>query len=108
MTTNILSPSWRGLRAEPIDPAAIRFTATAGPVYADCEGCIFISQSSAVCGRAAEISGSNCDYPMHDGRSMIFVLDRSDPRQIQMDLEIEQQSEATLAATDIASITTKP
>ena len=97
MTTNILSPSWRGLRAEPIDPATIRFTAVAGPIYADCEGCIFISQSSAVCERAAEISGMNCDSPMHDGRSLIFTLDKTDERQMQ--LPIEQQSGQATAVT---------
>ena len=103
MTKNILSPAWRGQRATPIDPATIRFTAAPGPVYADCCGCIFIDQSGKVCRAAQALSGMDCDAPMHDGHSLIFVLDKTDVRQ--MILPIEQQSEAAPAATGIASIT---
>lgn len=88
MTTNILSPKWEGDIAEPIDPAAVRFKPAPGAVYADCQGCMFIGQSSAVCRRASELSvqngGVDCDdpWPGPEGGSIVYVLDKSDPRQL--------------------------
>jgi hypothetical protein len=84
MTTNILSPKWEGFTAVAIDPATIRFKANKAPVYADCEGCLFLGQRSAVCRRACEIAGVDCDDPWPAGGSMIFVLDKSDPRQMNL------------------------
>lgn len=93
MTKNIMSPNWRGERSEAIDPAAIRFTIAEAPVFADCEGCIFIRQQSAVCRKAAEIAQANglidCDEALPNGRSGIYVLDKSDPRQNQIDFIAE-------------------
>lgn len=106
MTKNVLSPHWTGSdRAEPIDPAMIRFKVAEAPIFADCEGCLFINQFSPVCRRAAELSGHDCDDPLPNGRSAIFVLDKSDPRQVQMDLEIVGQGGATADAISRAPIT---
>lgn len=88
MSLNILSDNWRGHTAMPIDLDAIRFKVAPAPVFADCEGCIFARQRSAVCRRASEISGFDCEDALPDGRSGIFVIDRTDPRQIQMELEV--------------------
>lgn len=86
MTTNILSPKWEGDTATPIDPATLRFKPAKAPVYADCEGCMFVGQTSAVCRRASELSveagGADCDDPHPQWGSIIYVVDKSDPRQL--------------------------
>ena len=88
MTTNILSPNWQGETAASIDPATVRFKPAPGVVYADCQGCLFIGQPSAVCRRASELSvengGVDCDdpWPGPEGGSIVYVLDKSDPRQL--------------------------
>lgn len=88
MTTNILNPHWRGLRAPAIDPAAIKFAVAEAPVFADCEGCLFIDQSEAVCRRACEIAvaagGIDCDDPLPNGRSLVYVAAKVDPRQLDL------------------------
>ena len=84
MTTNVLSPNWTGETAAPMDPATIRFKATQAPVYADCHGCLFAGQRSVVCRRACEVAKVDCDGPWPAGGSMIFVLDKSDPRQMDL------------------------
>jgi hypothetical protein len=90
MTTNILSPNWTGDTAEPIDPTTIRFKAVRAPVYADCQGCLFIGQRSTVCRQA---SGQvDCDEAAPEGWSVIYVTDKSDPRQ--MDLLKAAESES--------------
>lgn len=84
MTTNILSPKWEGITAAPIDPSTMRFKPMKAPVYADCEGCLFVGQRSSVCRRACEIAEVDCDDPWPSGGSMIFVADPSDPRQLNL------------------------
>lgn len=86
MTTNILSPAWAGHTAAPMDPETLRFKPARAPTYADCEGCMFIGQSSPICRRASAISadagGADCDDPHPQWGSIIYVLDDSDPRQL--------------------------
>lgn len=93
MTTNILNPHWRGLRAAPIDLDTVLFGAAEAPVFSDCEGCMFIHQSAAVCIRACEIAvaagGIQCESPLPNGRSLVYVPAKVDPRQ--MDLIKEQK-----------------
>jgi hypothetical protein len=88
MTTNILSPNWEGDTAEPIDPTTIRFKAVRAPVYADCQGCLFIGQRSAVCRQASalavEAGQVDCDDAAPEGWSVIYVIDKSDPRQMDL------------------------
>lgn len=88
MTTNILSPKWEGETATPVMPAEIRFKATAAPEQGECDGCIFCGQLSKVCFQAADIAVANgdidCDQLLPDGRSVIYVLDKSDPRQLNL------------------------
>jgi hypothetical protein len=87
-TTNILSPKWEGDTEEPIDPAAIRFKTVKAPVFADCQGCLFLGQRFAVCNRAAVLAvadgGVDCDDPWPAGGSVIYVIDTSDPRQLDL------------------------
>ena len=86
MTTNILSPKWAGETAAPIDPEQIRFVAAPAPKFGECDGCIFVSQKATVCDRAAAIAiaagQSDCDHALPGRRSLIYVLDKSDPRQL--------------------------
>jgi len=88
LTTNILSAKWEGKTAAPIDPATIRFMAAKAPVYADCEGCVFIGQRTAVCGQAStlavEAGEVDCDDPWPAGGSVIYVIDKRDPRQLDL------------------------
>lgn len=90
MTTNILSPNWAGFTAAPIEPETLRFKPAPAPVYADCEGCVFVGQPSTVCRRASAISvdagGADCDDPHPTWSSIIYVLDKTDPRQTQLPL----------------------
>lgn len=85
MTRNVLSPHWTGGdRAEPIDPATIRFKVAPGGDE-ECVGCMFINQLSPVCRRAAAIAkaagGFDCDEPLPNGRSVIYQIHKVDPRQ---------------------------
>lgn len=96
MTTNTLSDKWEGDHAEPIDPQTVRFMAARAPVFADCQGCLFMGQRSAVCRQASALAVENgqidCDDPWSDGGSVIYVLDKSDPRQMDL-LKDGQQGE---------------
>lgn len=91
-TKNILSPNWMGERALPIDPAQIRFTAIESPVPADvdraCKGCIFENQSYRVCDVANRLAAGrdlpDCGDPSPNGTDFVFVLDKSDTRQIDL------------------------
>lgn len=86
ITTNILSPKWQGDTAAPIDPTEVRFKAAKAPVYADCQGCLFIGQRTAVCRHASALAVQagevDCDDPWPAGGSVIYVADTSDPRQL--------------------------
>lgn len=86
MTTNILSPKWEGETAAPINPAEVRFKAVAVPEQDECDGCIFCGQHASVCFQATDIalaSGSvDCDATLPDGRTVVYVADKSDPRQL--------------------------
>lgn len=96
MTTNILSPNWRGERAAPIDPDAVKFDVAEAKVFADCEGCMFIGQSTAVCRRACDIAvaagGIDCDYPLPNGRSLVYVLRRVNPRQLELNVNTTEEN----------------
>jgi hypothetical protein len=87
MTTNILSPSWTGDTAAPIDPDTIRIKAVQAPIFGECDGCHFMGQRASVCFRAASIAVAagdpDCDHVLiAPKRTVIYVLDKSDPRQI--------------------------
>lgn len=91
MTTSILSPKWRGERSEPIDPDAIRFTAQESPSMAagdECKGCLFDGQRHAVCElankKAVAMELPDCMDVSPSGHDYIYVLDTSDPRQIDL------------------------
>jgi hypothetical protein len=86
MTTNILSDKWEGDLAAPLDPRNMRFKPAKAPVYADCEGCLFIGQATPVCRLASELSvqrgGADCDDPHPTWGSIIYIKDKTDPRQL--------------------------
>lgn len=86
MTTNILSPNWEGDTASPINPDTLRIKAVQAPVFGECDGCLFQGQRSSVCFRAADIAiaagDPDCDQVLPGRRSVIYVLDKSDPRQM--------------------------
>ena len=80
MTTDITSPKWRGERAAPIDPASVRFTAR--ETGDSCTGCLFASQSSRVCDQVHDIA-RDAGLPLCvDTENYIYILDKSDPRQL--------------------------
>jgi hypothetical protein len=86
MTTNILSPHWTGDTAAPVNPETIRFTAAQAPHFRECDGCLFVSQRASVCSQASAIAVAaghpDCDDVLPGRRTVIYVLDRSDPRQM--------------------------
>lgn len=86
MTKCITSDKWRGERAEPVDPTAVRFKAREAEM-ANCEGCLF-ERSFGVCSSAATLAMANgypdCDDRTPAGMTYIYVLDRSDPRQLEL------------------------
>jgi hypothetical protein len=86
MTTNILSEKWEGDTAAPINLDNIRIKAIEAPVFGECDGCLFIGQRSDVCVRAAanavDAGDPDCDQVLPDRRAVIYVIDKSDPRQI--------------------------
>lgn len=87
MTTNILSPNWAGQTAAPIDPDTLRIKAVQAPKFGNCDGCHFIGQRYTVCNRANEIAMAagmpDCDDVLAGPRrTVIYVLDDSDPRQL--------------------------
>ncbi len=92
MTTNILSPHWRGLRAPAIDPDTTPFKVAEAPQQGECTGCLFDDQRFTVCNRACEIAvaagGLDCESPLPNGRPLIYVADLRDPRQLDLLKEI--------------------
>ena len=87
MTTNILSPHWEGDTASPIDPDTLRIKAVQAPKFGQCDGCHFIGQRADVCFRAAAIAMAagdpDCEKVLTGPkRTVIYVLDKSDPRQM--------------------------
>ena len=87
MTTNILSPNWEGDTASPIDPDTIRIKAVQAPKFGQCDGCHFIGQRADVCFRAAAIAMAagdpDCEKVLTGPkRTVIYVLDKTDPRQL--------------------------
>lgn len=88
--TPILSPNWRGQRAAYIDPASIRFKAVESPAVGPndaCNGCLF-SDRKGVCEDANAIAVKNgqpdCEDLSPNGNMHIYVLDDSDPRQLDL------------------------
>lgn len=93
---------WLNRSSESIDPREIRFKAVvARPV---CKGCLFERESVAICNAAVAIAKENgfpdCDDQAQDGGRYIYVVDKSDPRQMRI-----TRSEAAADATATASIT---
>lgn len=86
MTTCITSDKWQGERAEPVNPATTRFKAQEAPV-ASCVGCLF-ERSYGVCSTAAALAVGggqpDCDDRSPAGKTYIYVLDKSDPRQMDL------------------------
>ena len=86
MTKCITSDRWRGERAKPIDPTAVRFKAREAEA-ANCEGCLF-ERSFGVCSTAAALAMANgqpdCEECAPGGMAYIYVLDQSDPRQLNL------------------------
>ena len=97
MTTSITSDKWRGERGEPINPAAVRFKAQEAHAPS-CEGCLF-ERSVGVCSTAAALAVANdqpdCDDCSPAGMTYIYVLDKSDPRQLDL-IKPLKQLESTL------------
>jgi hypothetical protein len=83
-----LGPLWEGYSAAPIDPASTRFKADAALVRGECDGCLFWGQRAAVCRQVEAIARANniidCDGRLPDGRTVIYVVDKSDPRQMDL------------------------
>lgn len=67
----------------------------------ECKGCIFAGQRNSVCDRANEIAVAadlpDCMDISPDGRDYIYVLDTSDPRQIDL---LKHQSGAGAVAAE--------
>lgn len=86
MTKCITSDKWRGERGEPIIPAAVRYRALEAQAPS-CEGCLF-ERSIGVCSSAASLAVANgqpdCDDRSPAGMTYIYVLDKSDPRQLDL------------------------
>lgn len=86
MTKCITSDKWRGERDEPINPAAVRFKAQEANAPS-CEGCLF-ERSVGVCSSATALAvvndQPNCEDRSPGGMTYIYVLDRSDPRQLDL------------------------
>lgn len=88
MTLTGLGPMWQGHTARPIDPATVRFKAGPAPVPGECEGCMFNGQRAAVCRQVEAIAAASniidCDRHLPDGRPVVYVIDKSDPRQMDL------------------------
>lgn len=88
MNAASLGPLWKGHSGKPLDPATVRFKPEPAPVPGECDGCVFCNQLASVCFRAAEIAAANniidCDSRLPDGRTVIYVVDKSDPRQMDL------------------------
>lgn len=86
MTKRITSDHWRGDRGQPISPSTVRFKAQEANAPS-CEGCLF-ERSVGVCSTAAALDMANdqpdCDDRSPGGMTYIYVLDRSDPRQLDL------------------------
>jgi len=86
MTKCITSDKWRGERDEPVNPSTVRFKAQEANAPS-CEGCLF-ERSVGVCSSAAALAVANdqpdCDDRSPGGMTYIYVLDHSDPRQLDL------------------------
>jgi hypothetical protein len=92
MTTKITSDKWEGDRGEPINPSTVRFKAREANTDS-CEGCLF-ERSVGVCSSAAALAVANdqpdCDDHSPAGMTYIYVLDKSDPRQLDLIKPLKQ------------------
>jgi hypothetical protein len=88
MNAASLGPLWEGHNAQPLDPATLRFKAEPALVHGECDGCVFCGQRAAVCRQVEAIAAANniidCDGRLPDGSSVIYVIDKSDPRQMDL------------------------
>lgn len=86
MTKCITSDKWRGERDEPVNPSTVRYKAQEATAPS-CEGCLF-ERSVGVCSTAAALAVANdqpdCDDRSPGGMTYIYVLDKSDPRQLDL------------------------
>ncbi len=86
---HVVGTRWRE-KIETINPENVRFTIDKARSHGSCDGCVFSGQPSTVCRKASEIAKANgildCDEPLPDGSSGIYVIDLSDPRQMQIPL----------------------
>lgn len=78
MTKCITSDKWRGERDEPVNPTTVRYKAQEATAPS-CEGCLF-ERSVGVCSTAAALAGM----------TYIYVLDKSDPRQLDLIKPLKQ------------------
>jgi hypothetical protein len=74
-------PYFKGYDA-PIDPSMVHFTAVEATT---CDGCLFARQRFSVCEAAAQ-KAESLDLP-DCTRSVIYVLDKSDARQLRIKSE---------------------
>ena len=85
---------WPGT-GKPGDPAAKRFTAA--PASAECTSCLFERNNAATCRQAGEIAAArglpDCEEHAPGGRAYIYVLDRSDPSQLELINAVKLESE---------------
>ena len=92
MTKCITSDKWRGERDEPVNPSTVRYK-TQEATAPSCEGCLF-ERSVGVCSMAAALAVANdqpdCDDRSSAGMIYIYVLDKSDPRQLDLIKPLKQ------------------
>ncbi|MGK5017677.1 hypothetical protein [Janthinobacterium sp. HLS12-2] len=86
MTKRITNDHWCGDRGEPLNPSTVRFKAKEAHAPS-CEGCLF-ERSVGVCSSATALAVANdqpnCEDRSPGGMTYIYVLDRSDPRQLDL------------------------
>lgn len=80
---------WLGTGAAPLDPAAMQYRAVAATGVDPCTGCLFKGQKSKVCiaaGTLARLAGMpDCEESdTATGRTFVYVLIKTDPRQMRI------------------------
>lgn len=71
-----------------MNPAGARFTATESRAADDCHGCIFEHERTSVCrgveAIAKRLELPDCETKAPSGKTYIYVLDKRDPRQMDL------------------------
>lgn len=87
---------WLGRHGPPIDPDAARFKEAEVVTKRKCSRCMFRGQPSAVCRRANELAiaagFSDCDTVLPDGKQVVYVAIKVDPRQLQLIENITEEN----------------